>query len=106
MKSSNVNDLRLLLILIRVLVIILFFNSVLSLFMFLAGAYNVFKYSFQKFSLEFAIVLSTISFGLEAMRLIFYLFRRKRIKHYIILVFSFIICFCAFFFKIFLFLET
>ncbi|AHH08674.1 hypothetical protein baBA2_000701 [Borrelia anserina] len=107
MKNSSANDLRLLSVFIRILVIILFFNSVLSLFIFLAGAYNVFMPSFQKFSLEFAIVLSSVSFGLEFTRLLlFYLLQGKRINHYIILVFSFIICFCAFFIKIFLSLEV
>ncbi|AHH03708.1 Hypothetical protein BHY_0757 [Borrelia nietonii YOR] len=106
MKNFDASDLKLLSIFIRVLVIILFLNSVLSLFMFLAGAYNVFMHSFQKFSLEFTIVLSSVAFGLEVTRLIFfYLFRRKGIKHYTILVFSFIICFCAFFIKIFLSFE-
>ncbi|AHH10900.1 Hypothetical protein BCO_0044700 [Borrelia coriaceae ATCC 43381] len=88
MKNFNVNDLKLLSVFIRVLVIILFLNSVFSLFMFLAGAYNVFMYSFQRFSLEFTIVLSAVSFGLEATRLIFfYLFRKKKVKHYIYFVF-------------------
>ncbi|QFP41667.1 hypothetical protein F9Y90_00715 [Borrelia miyamotoi] len=103
MKSFKENDLRLFSIFIRVLVLILFLNALLGLFIFLAGAYNVFMYSLQKFSLEFSIVLSAIAFGLEATRLIFfYIFLRKRIKNYIILMFSFIICFLAFFIKIFL----
>ncbi|BCR22118.1 hypothetical protein [Borrelia sp. HM] len=103
MKGFKINDLRLFSIFIRILVLIFFLNSLLSLFLFLAGAYNVFMYSFQKFSLECAILLSAFAFGLESTRLIFfYIFLRKKIKNYIILIFSFIICFLSFFIKIFL----
>ncbi|AYE36557.1 hypothetical protein DB313_03700 [Borrelia turcica IST7] len=103
MRAFRTDKFRLLSIFIRGLVIILFLNSLLSLFMFLAGAYNTFMYSFQEFSLDFAIVLSSVSFGLEATRLIFfYLLMRKKIRYYVILVSSFIVCFFAFFIKIFL----
>ena len=73
MRAFKTDKFRLLSIFIRGLVIILFLNSLLSLFMFLAGAYNTFMYSFQEFSLDFAIVLSSVSFGLEATRLIFFI---------------------------------
>ncbi|UGQ16361.1 MULTISPECIES: hypothetical protein [unclassified Borrelia] len=103
MKSFRVNKFRLLSVFIKGLVIILFLNSLLSLFMFLAGAYNTFMYSFQQFSLDFAIVLSSFSFGLEATRLMFfYLLMKRKIKYYIILVSSFLVCFIAFFIKGFL----
>ncbi|WP_024653342.1 hypothetical protein [Borrelia persica] len=104
MKNSNLNDLiQLFSILIRALVIVLFLNSILSFFMFLAGAYNIFMHSFQKFSLELTIVLSSVSFCLEITRIIFfYVFRGRRIKHCFILILSFIICFFAFFVKVFL----
>ncbi|AWG43061.1 hypothetical protein CR532_03705 [Candidatus Borreliella tachyglossi] len=100
MKTLKTDNLKLLSIFIRGLVVILFLNSLLSLFMFLAGAYNIFMYPFQKFSLEFAIVLSSVSFALEATRLIFfYLLIRKKNRSYGILIFSFLVCFCAFFIK-------
>ncbi|ACH93638.1 MULTISPECIES: hypothetical protein [Borrelia] len=104
MKNYKSNDLiKLSSLLIRVLVIVLFLNSILSFFMFLAGAYNIFMHSFQKFSLEFTIVLSSVSFGLEITRAIFfYVFRGRKFKHCVILILSFVICFCSFFIKVFL----
>ncbi|MBB6212819.1 hypothetical protein QIA17_04090 [Borreliella californiensis] len=103
MKIFNVKNLRRFSNFIRILVIVLFLNSLLSLFVFLAGSYNIFVYNFQKFYLDFAIILSSVSFGLESTRLIFfYLLRNKRINYYLILIFSFVIFFCALVFKIFL----
>ncbi|QUG72785.1 hypothetical protein FOV35_00720 [Borreliella afzelii] len=88
---------------IRILVIVLFLNSLLSLFVFLAGSYNIFVYNFQKFYLDLTIILSSVSFGLESTRLIFfYLLRNKKINYYLILIFSFMVSFCALVFKIFL----
>ncbi|MCD2398372.1 hypothetical protein LRB65_04855, partial [Borreliella burgdorferi] len=59
--------------------------------------------NFQKFYLDLAIILSSVSFGLESTRLIFFYFlKNKKIKYYLILIFSFIIFFIALVFKIFL----
>lgn len=88
---------------IRILVIVLFLNSLLSLFVFLAGSYNIFVYNFQKFYLDLTIILSSVSFGFESTRLIFfYLLRNKKINYYLILIFSFMVFLCALVFKIFL----
>ncbi|MGF7101288.1 hypothetical protein [Borreliella kurtenbachii] len=103
MKVFKVKNLRRFSNFIRILVIVLFLNSLLSLFVFLAGSYNIFVYNFQKFYLDLTIILSSISFGLESTRLIFfYLLRNKKINYYLILMFSFVIFFCALVFKIFL----
>ncbi|WKC91069.1 hypothetical protein [Borreliella carolinensis] len=103
MKVFKVKNLRRFSNFIRILVIVLFLNSLLSLFVFLAGSYNIFVYNFQKFYLDLTIILSSVSFGLESTRLIFfYLLRNKKINYYLILMFSFVIFFCAIFFKIFL----
>ncbi|UER67854.1 hypothetical protein LKV13_03605 [Borrelia sp. BU AG58] len=103
MRSFNVYKFRLLSVFVRGLVITLFLNSLLSLLMFLAGAYNVFMHSFQQFSLDFAIALSSVSFGIEATRLVFlYLIIGKKTKYYLVLVSSFLVCFFSFFIKIFL----
>ncbi|QFI14803.1 hypothetical protein QIA37_04135 [Borrelia sp. CA_690] len=103
MKVFKAKNLRRFSNFIRILVIVLFLNSLLSLFVFLAGSYNIFVYNFQKFYLDLTIILSSVSFGLESTRLIFfYLLRNKRINYYLILIFSFIIFFCALFLKIFL----
>ncbi|PRR00387.1 hypothetical protein CV681_03595 [Borreliella burgdorferi] len=103
MKAFKVKNLRRFSNFIRILVIVLFLNSLLSLFVFLAGSYNIFVYNFQKFYLDLAIILSSVSFGLESTRLIFFYFlKNKKIKHYLILIFSFIIFFIALVFKIFL----
>ncbi|WKC85598.1 hypothetical protein [Borreliella lusitaniae] len=103
MKAFKVKNLRRFSNFIRILVIVLFLNSLLSLFVFLAGSYNIFVYNFQKFYLDLTIILSSISFGLESTRLIFfYLLKKKKINYYLILIFSFLIFFCALFFKIFL----
>ncbi|AJA90494.1 hypothetical protein OY14_03540 [Borreliella chilensis] len=103
METFKVKNLRRFSNFIRILVIVLFLNSLLSLFVFLAGSYNIFVYNFQRFYLDLTIVLSSVSFGLESTRLIFfYLLRNKKINYCIILIFSFIIFFCAFVFKIFL----
>ncbi|AEL18873.1 hypothetical protein [Borreliella bissettiae] len=103
MKVFKVKNLRRFSNFIRILVIVLFLNSLLSLFVFLAGSYNIFVYNFQKFYLDLTIILSSVSFGLESTRLIFfYLLRNKKINYYLILMFSFVIFFCALVFKIFL----
>ncbi|WKC76399.1 hypothetical protein [Borreliella valaisiana] len=103
METFKIKNLRRFSNFIRTLVIVLFLNSLLSLFVFLAGSYNIFVYNFQKFYLDITIVLSSVSFGLESTRLIFfYLLRNKKINYYLILVFSFMIFFCALVFKIFL----
>ncbi|APS98882.1 hypothetical protein Bmayo_03560 [Borreliella mayonii] len=103
MKAFKVKNLRRFSNFIRILVIVLFLNSLLSLFVFLAGSYNMFVYNFQKFYLDLTIILSSVSFGLESTRLIFfYLLRNKKINYYLILIFSFMIFFCALVFKIFL----
>ncbi|WKC80072.1 hypothetical protein [Borreliella tanukii] len=103
MEAFKVKNLRRFSNFIRTLVIVLFLNSLLSLFVFLAGSYNIFVYNFQKFYLDLTIVLSSVSFGLESTRLIFfYLLRNKKINYYLILIFSFMIFFCALVFKIFL----
>ncbi|EEF84600.1 conserved hypothetical protein [Borreliella spielmanii A14S] len=69
----------------------------------MAGSYNIFVYNFQKFYLNLTIILSSVSFGLESTRLIFfYLLRNKKINYYSILIFSFVIFVCALVFKIFL----
>ncbi|AIJ30054.1 hypothetical protein [Borreliella valaisiana] len=103
METFKIKNLRRFSNFIRTLVIVLFLNSLLSLFVFLAGSYNIFVYNFQKFYLDITIVLSSVSFGLESTRLIFfYLLRNKKINYYLILIFSFMIFFCALVFKIFL----
>ncbi|WNY66129.1 hypothetical protein QIA45_03555 [Borreliella andersonii] len=103
MKTFKVKNLRRFSDFIRILVIVFFLNSLLSLFVFLAGSYNIFVYNFQKFYLDFTIILSSISFGLEFTRLIFFYFlKNKKINYYLILIFSFTIFFCALVFKIFL----
>ncbi|SCW26734.1 hypothetical protein SAMN02983004_00140 [Borreliella japonica] len=103
MRAFKVKNLRYFSNFIRILVIVLFLNSLLSLFVFLAGSYNIFVYNFQKFYLDLTIILSSVSFGLESTRLIFfYLLRNKKINYYLILIFSFMIFFCALVFKIFL----
>ncbi|WKC88347.1 hypothetical protein [Borreliella japonica] len=103
MRAFKVKNLRYFSNFIRILVIVLFLNSLLSLFVFLAGSYNIFVYNFQKFYLDLTIILSSASFGLESTRLIFfYLLRNKKINYYLILIFSFMIFFCALVFKIFL----
>ncbi|AXK70689.1 hypothetical protein LRB59_02390 [Borreliella burgdorferi] len=103
MKAFKVKNLKRFSNFIRILVIVLFLNSLLSLFVFLAGSYNIFVYNFQKFYLDLAIILSSVSFGLESTRLIFFYFlKNKKIKYYLILIFSFIIFFIALVFKIFL----
>ncbi|WNY60465.1 hypothetical protein RAC47_03550 [Borreliella carolinensis] len=103
MKVFKVKNLRRFSNFIRILVIVLFLNSLLSLFVFLAGSYNIFVYNLQKFYLDLTIILSSVSFGLESTRLIFfYLLRNKKINYYLILMFSFMIFFCALVFKIFL----
>lgn len=48
MKAFKVKNLRRFSNFIRILVIVLFLNSLLSLFVFLAGSYNIFVYNFQK----------------------------------------------------------
>lgn len=103
MKAFKVKNLRRFSNFIRILVIVFFLNSLLSLFVFLAGSYNIFVYNFQKFYLDITIVLSAFAFGLESTRLIFfYLLRNKKINYYLILIFSFMIFFSALVFKIFL----
>ncbi|WKC78237.1 hypothetical protein QIA31_04075 [Borreliella turdi] len=103
MGAFKVKNLRRFSNFIRISVIVLFLNSLLSLFVFLAGSYNIFVYNFQKFYLDLTIILSSVSFGLESTRLIFfYLLRNKKINYYLILIFSFMIFSCALVFKIFL----
>ncbi len=81
MKAFKVKNLKRFSNFIRILVIVLFLNSLLSLFVFLAGSYNIFVYNFQKFYLDLAIILSSVSFGLESTRLIFFYFlKNKKIK--------------------------
>ncbi|WPM05634.1 hypothetical protein QIA41_00705 [Borreliella sinica] len=103
MKAFKIRNSRSFSNFVRILVIVLFLNSLLSLFVFLAGSYNIFVYNLQKFYLDLTIILSSVSFGLESTRLIFfYLLRNKKINYYLILVFSFMILFSALVFKIFL----